>query len=411
MRCMGTTLAGKRCKNKAMPHSRYCQSHRLKVRSEESGAHGLIFTDALYYPFIEIPDETWLRTAALYWNTISTIVPESVTPYRIGDAKPLSDAGVLQPLVVHPGMPEVGEVAEEVLDYLYTEEGRRALFPTANEFYSRIHNEKFWHMFRHRLRDMAQLHFRKLSPDLSNLLQRKRHRTQSRDPWVRVPASFAAYYMTLLATRLALSKGRALLTDNIASEALAARASLGDVPSVELQTKPVPSTVAEGILATIVLQTVKIDRETPMSKILSFREKHEVELAELRTAVRDLLNGFSAPVTPEALASHLQSVYRDKVTPAVENLRGKLRGHRVTLGFNSLKASALLSASPTAVGAALSSVGLGPVALAAGAGLSVVLQIANYRIQRREILRSSPFSYLLAAERDFGARKPQRPRR
>jgi hypothetical protein len=36
------------------------------------------FTLALYYPWIDIRDESWLKSAALYWETIRTIVPESV---------------------------------------------------------------------------------------------------------------------------------------------------------------------------------------------------------------------------------------------------------------------------------------------------------------------------------------------
>ena len=31
---------------------------------------------ALYYPFIDIQNEKWLKTALLYWDEIRTIVPE-----------------------------------------------------------------------------------------------------------------------------------------------------------------------------------------------------------------------------------------------------------------------------------------------------------------------------------------------
>lgn len=35
------------------------------------------FTRALYYPFIDIQNSDWLKTAVLFWDCISTIVPES----------------------------------------------------------------------------------------------------------------------------------------------------------------------------------------------------------------------------------------------------------------------------------------------------------------------------------------------
>lgn len=38
----------------------------------------MAFTRALYYPTIDITNEQWLKTAILYWDEISTIVPSSI---------------------------------------------------------------------------------------------------------------------------------------------------------------------------------------------------------------------------------------------------------------------------------------------------------------------------------------------
>ncbi|UCZ56412.1 hypothetical protein LGV61_11870 [Desulfurispirillum indicum] len=38
----------------------------------------MAFTKSLYYPWIDIPDEAWLKTAGLYWDKIQTIVPSSI---------------------------------------------------------------------------------------------------------------------------------------------------------------------------------------------------------------------------------------------------------------------------------------------------------------------------------------------
>lgn len=42
-----------------------------------------MFESALYYPTIDIHNEAWLKSAALFWDRLETIVPESEeNPYR-----------------------------------------------------------------------------------------------------------------------------------------------------------------------------------------------------------------------------------------------------------------------------------------------------------------------------------------
>ena len=35
----------------------------------------MLFSKALFYPTIDIHDEEWLKTAYLFWDEISTLVP------------------------------------------------------------------------------------------------------------------------------------------------------------------------------------------------------------------------------------------------------------------------------------------------------------------------------------------------
>jgi hypothetical protein len=37
-----------------------------------------LLNDAIYYPFIELPNDSWLRTAILFWDTINPIVPPQI---------------------------------------------------------------------------------------------------------------------------------------------------------------------------------------------------------------------------------------------------------------------------------------------------------------------------------------------
>ncbi len=60
---------------------------------------------ALFYPWIDIEDERWLKASLLYWDSVRTIVPESIdAPYSTEIGKELASAGFLVPLRVMSGM-------------------------------------------------------------------------------------------------------------------------------------------------------------------------------------------------------------------------------------------------------------------------------------------------------------------
>jgi len=399
-RCIAKTTAGAHCNNFSSPDSAYCHHYRPGTTAETPSSEGLCFKDALYYPFIEISDETWIKTACLYWDTISTIVPTGMEAHRSGVAKVLREANILRSLFVDPDMRELQAVAEEVLLYLDSPEGQQLLSYTGATRSSKLHVHKFSEELRG-----ALIHNRKLSRRLHLELQQLGLRRRDRGPWLHLPASFGAYYMTILATHLARAHGKSLLTEAVAAERLASRAALGDSLSFLGPAQRIPGRLAEGLLATMVLRAVNIGPGTATDKILRFREKHENEVGRFRTAIREFVDSLNSDVQPEALSAYVATIYKDRVVPALHDLRGRLRDSRITCGFNNLKLSTLVSASPTVLGVALAGTPFGPFALAAGVGLSVVLATANYRVQRREILRNSPFSYVIAAERQFGRPK------
>jgi Family of unknown function (DUF6236) len=206
--------------------------------------------------------------------------------------------------------------------------------------------------------------------------------------------------MTLLATALARERGKALLTNSGAVSMLASTAMLG-ASTHPYRYRP-PAATAEGLLAAMTLQTIRVGSSTPIRKILDFREKHNVELGRFRTSVRDLTKGLRGSAPPDTLAAHVETIYTDEVEPTLDELRAKLRENRMRCGFNSVRMSTLASASPTVLGAALAGTAAGPFALVAGVALSVVLVTANYRTERRQLLRGNPFSYVLSAEQEVG---------
>lgn len=77
----------------------------------------IAFTSALYYPYIDVKNEQWLRNAVLFWDSIRTIVPISHRdPYSNDFARTLSDEGVLQPIRVSSDMEEIEALTEKVGD-------------------------------------------------------------------------------------------------------------------------------------------------------------------------------------------------------------------------------------------------------------------------------------------------------
>lgn len=397
MRCAAETRKGLKCKNSAFKGSRFCFVHSNESSEKVLNAPNLFFKDALYYPFIEIPDESWLKTAVLYWDTISTIVPESIKPYQSRTSQILSQEGILKATFVNPDLPDLEIVAEKVLGYLNSPEGQSFLLNIENSPDSRINVEKFTSRYK-----WDFMHDRKFQNGLLHELRRYGLTGKIQGDWIKVPSPFAHFYMTVLATHLAAAKGRALLTDKIQAENVATKAALG-VPHMPFRIpRLVSGKLSEGILAAFILKTISIDKDTSIKKIITFRNKNAVELSRFRSAIRTIVESLEGNIEPEALSSHIVTLYKDSVLPAIEELKSKLTDTRISCGYNNLKLSTLASASPTALGIALAGTPLGPYALVAGIGLSVVLSVANYRIQRREILRNSPFSYLITAEKAFG---------
>jgi hypothetical protein len=395
MRCKGKTKLGKRCANLVGRSAEYCHLHVLAATENKVNAPDLRSSRALFYPFIEINDEAWLKTQCLYWNTISTIVPAGMKCYTAPTPRYLQEAKILNPFHVSPDSPAVQEAAGEVSEYLETREGRRLVFGRARRNKS-IHVLKF----------AAQLRRVIVGGDRTPGAKRILRIAATGSPRgkansVRVPRSFANYYMTLLATCISRTHGYSILTSCTEEDSLACREMLGETPPSRYSNR-VPSSVAEGVLAHLMLRTVALGPRTPVKKLVKFREKHSALLGRLRAATRELVSGLSGEVPPEALKAHLETLHSDSVVPALEELTGRLRDHRITCGYNNLKISTLASASPTVLGTALAATAAGPFALVAGVGLSVVLSIANYRVERRELLRSSPYAFLALAHQRFG---------
>jgi hypothetical protein len=125
-------------------------------------------SQALFYPWIDIQDEAWLKTSLLYWDSVRTIVPESIdAPYSTDTGRALEGAGFLVPLRVHSGMDEIEELTGDVLSYLGTTEGAELLIAERDGRRHDIHLEKL----PYRIGRLAEMHPEKLPHEIRYMLR------------------------------------------------------------------------------------------------------------------------------------------------------------------------------------------------------------------------------------------------
>ena len=84
--------------------------------------NNMMFSRALYYPTIDIKNGRWLKSAALFWDSIETIVPESRAnqPYENNTSRALFNNGILRPHIVNPWMDDVARLENDIREFVST---------------------------------------------------------------------------------------------------------------------------------------------------------------------------------------------------------------------------------------------------------------------------------------------------
>lgn len=360
----------------------------------------MAFTKALYYPSIDIQNEGWLKNALLYWDKMQTIVPRSIQqPYSTRTAREFKDEGLLLPFYVSPDMREIVELRDDVLRYLESPEGTEILlrreFPQGSFFYTDIHADKLLAEVRQRVeRGLRYQTTDKQQPHPS-------------DEWVKVDIGFANFYMTLLATYISKTIGAGLLTNISAISKLATAVRLNAYQPFPIRLRygavlhrDMPLSLAQGILSDLVFERIQIAPDTPVRKILKFRNDHADELGRFRTKVAELTQVVSRNQPIELLRQQIEDIYINEVKPAIHSLKASLNGSRIKWATENFLKVAFFSSGPTFVLNALLD-SSGPYALLAGAGISVTASAILYNREKAETLRQNPFSFVLAAEKAF----------
>lgn len=299
------------------------------------------FSSALYYPYIDIRNERWLRSAALFWDSIRTIVPVSHRdPYSNEFARALYDEGVLNPVRVSSDMDEVEELTDKVLEYLTDPASAGVMFDTDRHPARRIHPEKM----SYELLELAHLH-----PDkLPYMIRSNIERGLNDDGWLHVAPGFANFYMTLLASQLAERLGLGLVTESSAADQLAISVRkgkpLGSAPGRRVgrqfdafgPRRTLPTDVAPSLLVDLMLQGITLPQDLPVSEVLKFKNYHAEELSVFRREVSRLTSELPEDVPIEALRQAVLDQYQANVLPAMHSLRESLRAQSWESGLGGL---------------------------------------------------------------------------
>jgi hypothetical protein len=366
------------------------------------------FSSALYYPYIDVRNERWLRSAALFWDSISTIVPEHhQEPYSSEFARELNDEGVLNPVRVSSDMEEIESLTDSVLDFLTDPASAGVMFATENQPTQRIHPEKM----PHELRRLANIH-----PDkLPYMIRSELDRTLS-DGWYHVDSGFAKFYMTLLASRLSDRLGLGLVTDSSTADQLAIAVhkgkqldpNEGDFPRRRRfghhyeafgPRRELPREVAPGLLIDLVVQGIKLPNDLPVKDLLKFKNDHREELALFRREVSKLTADLPTEASVEALRQAVNDQYEAHVLPAMKSLRHSLQAQGWDTALNGFLKVSFFTAAPTSV--AIFTGLPSSVALLAGFGVSLTASAVSFANQRQQTMIGSPYSYLLSLERQL----------
>lgn len=370
----------------------------------------MAFTKALYYPWIDIRDEGWLKNAMLYWDKVQTIVPASIQqPYSTRTAQEFHDEGLLLPFHVEPSMREIKELTDDVLRYLESPEGAEVLMTREISEYHYIHPDKL----PREVLELIEIHSDKLPREIEHRL-RHAFSSAQRGDWISADVRFADFYMTLLATHLSERAGVGLLTDTVANNKLAAAVRLDARLSIPRRRRDryeydeyrrhrdMPLSLAQGALTDLIIDRIQVASDTPVKKILKFRRDHADELGRFRAKITDLTTTISSgrPLELDQLRQQVDDIYINEVKPAMNSVKEGLTDSKIKWATENFLRVASFSTSSTSVPLALLGLSV-PYALLVGAGVSVTASAILYNREKAEKLRQNPFSYLLAAERAF----------
>lgn len=391
----------------------------------------MVHPTALYFPYIHIRDDTWLKYAALYWPRLARFCPPGYL---------LLDSSVTQVLRdeldwirdLNPGS-AVRDVAQPFCELVETHEfelcnrlmvtdiePRKTNVPWSNRQAAAdtVGNSDRWHRragSRAGADDsspFAYIHHSQVSPDLTQKLievgladiARGRHHE-----WVGMPTELASVYMCALAEQAAKHNQLHPVTDQLLPHAALSDWDVERIAEVLLggtltgMKAPAARDDELSTYVSMAVETVVPDNlsDVPIEKIIQLRKRYQAELDEFRDYVTQEVEQLASLRSIEDAQTRLDYLH-DEVQRGVQRRLDELRAQVRGAGLEPVRALGHLKmALPPGVAAAVAGMlHTNPGAVAVSAGSAVVaaslIQLpGQIRRKRRDVVRSCPVGYLL----------------
>jgi len=328
---------------------------------------------ALYYPYIDIADTSLIKTSALYWDKLQTIVPHDIqSPYENPATLDAEREGFLKRRDVMWDDRAVKQAGDEFVDDVKNFSEIRDILSRQTDLNLRessVYDGKISLVCREKLKE----YFRE------NVRERK-------GKYI-MPSILAHSYMSRLASVISHNDGTIPLTDNRFSDSILESRYL----SYERQQGQ-----NQGELAKLALQTIEINPAVPLHDIIRFRNNHRTELSVFRRSIRCISRHVEQGLDTAARQFAFQELIRDELIPARQEIETKLAENNLHF----VAANIVIMVAGCA-GVAISGEWLGQLVntgILAGAAL-----IGDIRRERLTV-KNHPLGYLYQAQKKFGAK-------
>lgn len=344
----------------------------------------------LYYPTINIKDSIWLRSAALYWDEVCSIVPYSEYPEFSPEIQYMQERGQYraiypQDMLFSQDVNAFMQTLEQRLHKVFSSPYRRS------GCLSRIHRNKIYNPDLYTL-----IHYNKLPSSAVKMIRELEHagyiRSTDADGWIEMDTWIADVYMRTLAEYVARydEKDIVIGTDKPAKvndlyQRSGAHKSTPVWTISLIQSLPVPS------------------MDVGFEELLDFKQNRQDDLYELRRKIRELEHRIYYSESPEEVKSIViafKETWQRDLSKAESMFKGDGIGIFLTglLTFvgNASGAAGLLQGvgaldahaiPPATFGMAVGTAGL----------IGVGLQYRSYKKKIRQERQNKGFAYIIGA--------------
>ncbi|QRP47438.1 DUF6236 family protein [Amycolatopsis sp. FDAARGOS 1241] len=387
---------------------------------------------ALYYPYIHVRDDRWLKYAALYWPKMARLRPAGYPALDSEESHTLgSDAGWLVDLAPPPwaaeevGLPFLELIAthgRELRERFGLEPGRnrlpvpglterprrsvrprRSMLPRPRQEVDLLASS--WHDYVHADKVSARLIEAAVDTGLATVVE------GHGGLWVGMHPELVDVYTCALVERIAAENRLHPVTDQALHHTAASGWTLERLADVLLGSAPATAghPDAEDAFVFLAFETVVplgLER-VPVEKIIEVRTKFGAELDAFRRYVTEQSQRLAQLQDVRDLAvfrEYLRTEVDHAVTEQLKHLSEQLR----SVGLESVKAVGNVKsiAPPALVTMAADAVGLSPaIAGSATAAACVLAAPVQWRRERHAAIRESPVGYLFRLDRELSPAK------